>query len=229
MDITLKKCRHLWLTDIQQGNILGHIGGAVLDKKRNHLMGFKIKLKTGPGHETEKWLPVENIKKIGKDMVLVANATKMLPQVQPGLAWERVQNMPVSSQDGRSLGRLQDLVIDDKTWAIKSLELEGQKKVVIDPEKTVLGDDLILVQAQAEVKTKAAPAVKVVPSRSSRRLTQKGEKLVKQTTRTLRKVLKGTEANLAKVRERLAQTNPNNIADLSGKRKTGNKVTKPKS
>ncbi len=228
MSIALKKCRHLWVTNLQQGAILGHVGGAVLDKKTNQLLGFIIKPKTGPDSKTEKWLPVEHVKKVGTDMLLIANATKLLPQApSSGLPWERLRHMPVSSKDGRALGHLQDLTVDEKTWVIKSLELDGQKSVVLDPEETVLGEDLILIQAQAQVKVKAAAKIKVVPasglSGSTRRMARKGEKLAEKTTQTLRKVLKGTEANLARVRERLAETNPNNIADLSKKTKTKKK------
>lgn len=223
MAISLKKCKGLWVTSLQNGKICGQLAGSVIDTKENTLVGFKVKPKRDLVLK-ELWLPVENIKKMGFDMVLITNESKLIPEALTGFNYERLANMPVSSKDGRALGELENIIIDEKTWTISEFELDGHMKVNVDSGETVLGEDIILIQPDAmpqKDSEKKEPKIKVEVSEVSEatsKVVKQGEAFVKKTGDVVRKVLRGSEANLRKVREKLAENNPENIADLSRKK-----------
>lgn len=230
MIISLKKCKGLWVTSIQQGAVVGQVIGSVIDQKQNQLLGFKVKPKKDVSPAGALWLPIEHVKKVGRDMVLVSGESKLLPDVLLGFDIDRLVAMPVTSKDGRALGQLVDVRVEDKTWQLVSLELEGRQEVMIDRQQTVMGKDLVLIQAHAEVedlKPKKSRKVTVEKSKDfskqTSKLIKRGEKFVERTTKAMQKALKGSEANLSKVRHKIAEHDPKRIANLNKKKTTKTK------
>lgn len=235
MTISLKKSKGLLITALNKAAIIGTVSSAVLEKESNKVSGFKVNLGKPNTIGQEFWLASEQVKKIGQDMILVTSEAKLQAEPVQGLFIEQLIGMPVSSKDGRALGHVLDVNVNEKTWMIIGLLLDNHKEVILDTNELVIGTDMVLVQSGAEVKSnrpvktegpKLTVTISKDISKQTTKVVERGEALVKRTTDAMRKVLKGSEANLSNVRHKLKDKKSGHPIKSRTKKATTKKSTK---
>lgn len=205
MSLSLKQLKGRWVASLADGRILGSVQGVFLDPAGIRLKG--VSLKPGRFADTgeDPWISVETIRKIGFDLIYLPDEKSIQSQPAGLRALDDLLGKPISSKDGQSLGTLADIEVDNKHWGTAHLRIGADLVLDVDQDELVMGEDLILVQAQVKTRKKSMP-----PSRQeliysnlreeflkqTSRAVQHGEALVKQTSRAMRRILQGSEAEL---------------------------------
>jgi sporulation protein YlmC with PRC-barrel domain len=141
----------------------------------------------------ELWLDVSDIKKVGEDIIFTEHAALARKAPATGQKVQEFVGLPVSSQDGRQLGSLADIEINIDTWAVSALGLGAGQAVRVEGDKTVLGEDVILVAAGAPVQASSETS-----ERKKLFTALFKEDYLQQASKTLKRFLRGSEANLPK-------------------------------
>ena len=115
--------------------------------------GFRVKSHE-PGREGGAWLSTGRIQKLGGDVAVIPKIDVLAQGDPPGRGWSDIINLAVSTRDGRHLGKVSDLAVESDTWRMTHVALTDDKVIALDPDQTVLGPDVILVQAGAEPETR---------------------------------------------------------------------------
>ncbi|MCD4812871.1 PRC-barrel domain-containing protein [bacterium] len=188
----LKDIKGMWVATYTEGVMLGTVNSIYLDLAEKKVVGLVLRTGTPLAGE-DSWVAIEDVKKIGVDLVFLPNESVVSKGEPQGKRMAQLVAMSVSSKDGRSLGQLADIEVDRDTWKITELGLNNNLSVDVDPVETVFGEDLILVQAgaQAQSRVSVKPKDGFIDS-------VLGKDFMKQTTNVFKKVLKGNEADLFK-------------------------------
>ncbi len=184
----LKDIKGMWVASLDEGRMLGTVNNIYIDDQKK-VAGMALRIGS-PLSGQDIWLPYESIIKIGEDLIYVQNDNAVGPAPPTGKRLIQWLGMPVSGKDGRALGQLADMAINLEDAAVIELALTNDHTVAIQGLETVFGQDMILVQAgavpQERVKEKKETIVESVF----------GKEFVKHTSEVIKRVLKGSEAEL---------------------------------
>lgn len=223
MQLWLKDIKGMWVATYTEGRMMGTVNSIYLDVQKKTVNGFVLRSGTPLAGE-DNWVEIKDIKKIGTDLIFLPNESIVSKGETRGIRLGRLLGMPVSSKDGRALGTLTDIQVNCETWQITGLGLSAGQSVPIDIKETVLGDDIILVQAGAAGEERVA-------EKNKENILQSvfGSEFIKQTSDALKRVLKGGEAKLSKTEKSApaSKSPPKPAAPDSGTRQ--NEKTDPKS
>lgn len=145
---------HRQLHDIQgmqvvtqaEGRLMGAIQKVYLNPAKKRVSGIVVR-ESGFGGQ-ESWIEVKDIDKVGEDVLFVPRAGLCKAKNPVGRSLKELMGMQVTSKDGKILGSLVDLEIDDG-WRVVELTLSDNRVVEIDPRHAVFGQDAILLRAGA--------------------------------------------------------------------------------
>jgi len=190
MQLWLKDIKGMWVATYTEGRMMGAVNSIYLDVQKKTVDGFVLRSGTPLAGE-DHWVEIKDIKKIGIDLIFLPNESVVSKGEPRGRRLAQLLGMPVSSKDGRALGTLADIQVNCETWQITDLGLPAGQSVPIDLKETVLGDDIILVQAGAAGEER-------VDEKKRENIIQSvfGSEFLKQTSEAFKKVLKGGEAKL---------------------------------
>ncbi len=195
MQLWLKDIKGMWVATYTEGRMMGAVNSIYLDVQKKTVDGFVLRSGTPLAGE-DHWVEIKDIKKIGIDLIFLPNESVVSKGEPRGRRLSQLLGMPVSSKDGRALGTLADIQVNCETWQITNLGLPAGQSVPIDLKETVLGDDIILVQAGAAGEER-------VDEKKRENIIQSvfGREFLKQTSEAFKKVLKGGEAKLPQPEE----------------------------
>ena len=107
----------------------------------------------------EGWVEVNDVSQIGEDVLFVTKASAYKAKAPMGRSLKDLMGMPVMSKDGRMLGSLVDVEVDEQ-WRVVELSLSEGRSIQIDPRHAVFGQDTILLKSGAEQRLRSAPKSK---------------------------------------------------------------------
>lgn len=197
----LKALRGLWVITYNEGVKIGGVQEVFIDRETKKLAGLSVKSGTLWQGET-RWLPVENIKKIGEDVIFIPKEEAALKENPAGDSLNSLLGMTVDSKDGKRLGKLTNILINKSSGEIKALCLASQEKVEIDRQELVLGKDLILVQAGVNLEPCQPPApnddtlksdIGDLVSKYTSGAVKQGEELAQRAAKAVKNVIYGKE------------------------------------
>ncbi len=184
----LKDIKGVWVASLEEGRMLGTVQNIYIDAEKK-VTGMALRM-GAPLSGQESWLPYEAISKIGEDLIFVQNKDKVLPVLPAGKRLVQWLGMPVSSKDGRALGHLADMLINLDDAAVTELALTSDHTVALQKAETVFGQDMILVQAGAVLTPREKEKKETIVESVF------GKGFVKHTSDVIKRVLKGSEAEL---------------------------------
>jgi sporulation protein YlmC with PRC-barrel domain len=188
----LKDIKGMWVATYTEGAMLGTVNNIYLDPEEKKVVGLVLRTGTPLAGE-DLWIDIKNVKKIGVDLIFLSKGNTVAKDEPQGKKLAQLIGMPISSKDGRALGQLVDVEVDRDSWQITELGLNNNQSVPVDRMETVLGEDLILVQAKVEPETRSS-------QKNKENLVDQvfGKDFIKQTSDAVKRVLRGSEAELPK-------------------------------
>ncbi len=196
----LKDIKGMWVATYAEGAMVGTVNSIYLDPERKAVTGFMVRTGTPLAGE-DQWIAIQEIRKVGVDLIFLQSEGSVNQGAVQGRKHTDFMGMAVTAKNGRALGNLTDIEVDWATLAIAGLGVANNQQVMIDPAETVFGADLILIQAGAETEPQGSPKAK-----ESFMRTILGSDFIRQTSEAVKRVLRGSEANLPKSGE--ARKNP---------------------
>jgi uncharacterized protein YrrD len=139
---------------LAEGRIIGAIQKVYLNPAKKKISGMVIR-EAGFGGQ-ESWINVNDIEMVGEDVVFIGRAGVCKAKDPVGSSMKDLMGMQVTSKDGKILGSLVDLEIDDE-WKVVELNLSEGRTVTIEPRHAVFGQDAILLRAGAASQIRTAP------------------------------------------------------------------------
>jgi sporulation protein YlmC with PRC-barrel domain len=144
------------------GHVSGTIGYAVVAHKEGALLGEVVHVFFDPDSRTisgmtvrskafgnESWFGVEEIEILGRDVILLTGEASLTPVKKGGVirgkSLQEMRSMRVVTQDGKLLGRLDDLEVQGKQLAISELYLYKNLRLLVDHAEIRIGPDQIMV------------------------------------------------------------------------------------
>lgn len=142
------------------GKHLYEVKDLLIDPKENRVLA--ILLDEGGLSDTAKIIHFENIKSMGRDAVIIQDETAVAPassDERMSLAKERTRvlsGVSVYTEDGRYLGKIDDLYVEENTGKITGYDLMGGliqttlrgKHFLPVPETSIIGTDVIFVPTE---------------------------------------------------------------------------------
>ncbi|MCD4812869.1 PRC-barrel domain-containing protein [bacterium] len=213
MPISLKQMKTKKVASLDEGRLLGSVHTVFVDEKTNQLKSIQLSQMVWGGDQ--RWIRVEEIKRIGVDLIYIANESAVRTGTPPGRSIDTLLGMSISSKDGKVMGTLQDIKISSRQGKVNKLRTQNNEFITVDARELVIGKDVILVQAEAKTTETASKASKTrtlrdnLVKRTSKAMKRgeklvkrtstvikSGEKLVKRTTKAVKKIIEGNEADL---------------------------------
>ncbi|MDD3925835.1 MAG: PRC-barrel domain-containing protein [bacterium] len=160
-----KEITGLPVYDASEGKKLGSIKDIVLDIDSRKVMGFTVDTGGlfGPGH---KVLPMEEIKSIGPDAVMVSDKTHAVlhdENREPGIKkileeGHSVYGKKILTRSGKELGAVSDIMVDTDSGVVSGYEISGGvardigrgRPVVPMMDDFTAGEDAIVVPDETE-------------------------------------------------------------------------------
>ncbi len=182
----------MWVATYTEGAMLGTVNNIYLDIEEKKVVGLLLRTGT-PLSGEDIWIDIKDVKKIGEDLIFLSKGDTANKSEPYGKKLTQLVGMPISSKDGRALGQLTDIEVDRDSWQVTELGLSNNQSVAVDIAETVLGEDLILIQAKAQAETRSSHKIK-----ESFVDSVLGKDFIKQTSAAMKRVLYGSEAELPK-------------------------------
>jgi sporulation protein YlmC with PRC-barrel domain len=226
MAISLKQLKNRWVASLSEGKLIGTVQSIYLDPEGHKLMGIQVKANRPVPGFTQNWIGIEDIRKIGVDLIYISDERVLQDLVPMTRNLDDFMGMPITSKDGRTLGTIVDVDISNKTGEVARLHLGNEQMIQVNLSEIIMGQDMILVQADAQItKVPARPGrheliytnLREDIKKQTTQVVQRGEDLVKQTSKALRRILEGQEADLSRKKKKV-------IKEISKVRKTVKKV-----
>jgi len=140
----------------EEGVQLGKVHDIYVEKPANAVKG--ISFKAGLlGLEKESFVGIENIRKMGKDVVIVSSETAVtpVPEALAGSSLKALRGFKITTHEGEHLGELSDLNVIMESGKISGIILTEKKMLDIDIEDITIGPDVIMVPADYVTHIKA--------------------------------------------------------------------------
>lgn len=139
----------------EEGLQLGKVNDIYIDKQTCQIKG--ISFKTGLLRiEKESFVSIENIRKMGKDVVIVTNEAAAIPiskEIEAS-SLNALKGFKITTHDGKQLGEFSDLTVTMENGIISEIILSGNKMLDINVEDITIGADVIMVPADYAVRIK---------------------------------------------------------------------------
>jgi sporulation protein YlmC with PRC-barrel domain len=136
---------------LDEGIRIGRVYEVYIDKAAKQIMGISYKAGSW-SMERELYVDMADIHKFSQDVVIITgrDAAKERPEGMHANALRGIRGYKITTQAGKHIGELTDLVIDRKDGGIVEILLSGNQKLQIDMSEVVIGPDLILIPADKE-------------------------------------------------------------------------------
>ena len=110
------------------------------------------------GFEKESFISFENIRKVGKDVVIISSEEMVKPFVKEldGNSLNAMKGLKVTTVDGTNLGELFDLCVTGSDGKISELIMDEGKIVAVNIEDIAIGADAIMVPSDYVSRVKEA-------------------------------------------------------------------------
>ena len=135
-----------------EGAVLGTLSTIYINAadRRVAALGYRTRWLRGE----EFFVPISDVRKIGRDVVLIASETSAekitngVPE-PPGRSLKDLQGVWVTTMDGRQLGTLVDVEFTEDWW-ISELSLAEDKAISVDAREIKIGDQIIVPAEYAD-------------------------------------------------------------------------------
>lgn len=109
------------VVNVQTGHQIGHVQDLYLDRDLRSVTGLYVGSE-GLLNPTPKWIPARDVTVLGKDKVLVSDASIVTGPLdearQPWLRRDDLQGRRVDTRDGKKLGRIGDVILSEEAAVI---------------------------------------------------------------------------------------------------------------
>ena len=200
----------------EEGLQLGKVFDIYIEKQTKQIKG--ISFKTGLLRiEKESFVSVENIRKMGKDVVIITNeaAATPLPIELEGSSLKALKGFKITTHDGKHLGEFSDLKVTMGNGKISGIILSGNKMLDIKVADITIGADVIMVPADYAARVKEIEQQKasfLTRMFSTATVSEMVKETVKETVEKVGEkvgqVLKKSKSGIEKVEEKLEQKEP---------------------
>jgi uncharacterized protein YrrD len=150
----LHEIQGMQVVALQEGRIMGSIQKVYLNPAKKCVSGMVVR-EPGFGGQ-ESWIDIRDIEKVGENVLFVPRAGACKAKSPVGRSLKDLMGMQVTAKDGKILGSLVDVEIDDE-WRVVEISLSEGRMVKIEPRHAVFGQDAILLRAGAASAVRAAP------------------------------------------------------------------------
>jgi sporulation protein YlmC with PRC-barrel domain len=139
---------------LTEGRIMGSIQKVYLNASRKRVAGMVVR-EPGFGGQ-DGWIDIKDVDKVGEHVIFISRAAMCKAKPPVGRSLKDLMGMQVTSKDGKILGSLVDIEIDEE-WRVVELNLSEKRVVKIDPRHAVFGQDAILLRVGAASQIRPAP------------------------------------------------------------------------
>jgi len=150
----LHEIQGMQVISLAEGRVLGSVQKVYLNPARKAVSGILVR-QAGMGRN-EGWVDIQDVEQIGEDVLFINKAAAYKAKAPVGRSLKDLMGMPVASLDGKMLGSLVDVEIDEK-WRVVELSLSDFRQIEIDPRHAVFGQDTILLRKGADQRIRSAP------------------------------------------------------------------------
>jgi uncharacterized protein YrrD len=150
----LHEIQGMQVVALHEGRIMGSIQKVYLNPAKKCVSGMVVR-ELGFGGQ-ESWIDIRDIEKVGENVLFVPRAGVCKAKSPVGRSLKDLMGMQVTAKDGKILGSLVDVEIDEE-WRVVEISLSEGRMVSIDPRHAVFGQDAILLRAGASSAVRAAP------------------------------------------------------------------------
>jgi uncharacterized protein YrrD len=141
------------VVSLTEGRLMGAVQKVYLNPAKKRVSGMVVRAPGFGGQES--WIAATDVEMVGDDVIFVSRAGMVKAKNPVGRSLKDLMGMQVTSKDGKILGSLVDIEIDDD-WRVVELNLSEGRVVDIDPRHAVFGQDAILLRAGASGKIRSA-------------------------------------------------------------------------
>jgi sporulation protein YlmC with PRC-barrel domain len=142
------------VVSLAEGRALGTVQKVFLDPARQTVSGLVVRGAGLTGGES--WIPIQEVDRVGEDVVFASRAAACQPRRPSGRSLKELMGMPVATRDGKLLGSLIDVEIDE-AWRVTELILSEGRWVALAPDSALVGPDTILLPASTLAMERARP------------------------------------------------------------------------
>lgn len=151
---TLERASKLYgvmVVALEEGLRMGRVSDVYFDTQAKKIMGISHKRSLWGG-DKEIYVAFEDIIKFSRDVVIVSAqaAARELPAEHSRCALRTLKGYKITTDGGRHIAELSDLMIDRQDGRITQILLPDDKKLKIDIADVHLGPDLIMVPGDYE-------------------------------------------------------------------------------
>jgi uncharacterized protein YrrD len=150
----LHEIQGMQVVTLTEGRIMGAVQKVYLNPTRKRVSGMVVR-EPGFGGQ-ESWVDIKDIDMVGEHVIFITRAGVCKAKSPVGRSLKDLMGMQVTSKDGKILGSLVDIEIDEE-WRIVELNLSENRLVKIDPRHAVFGQDTILLRVGAATQVRTAP------------------------------------------------------------------------
>ncbi len=149
----LNEIQGMQVVSLEEGRILGSVQKVFLNPSKKAVSGVLVR-PSGLSRD-EGWIDIKDVTKIGEDVLFISKARAFKAKAPVGRSLKDLMGIPVTSKDGKLLGSLVDVEIDNQ-WQVVELSISEGRMITIDPKHAVFGPDAILLKAGADKRVRSA-------------------------------------------------------------------------
>lgn len=149
----LNEIQGMQVVSLAEGRILGSVQKVFLNPSKKMVSGALVR-PSGLGRD-EGWIDIKDVTMIGEDVLFISKAAAYKAKAPVGRSLKDLMGIPVTSKDGKLLGSLVDVEINNQ-WQVIELNLSEGRMITIDPKHAVFGPDAILLKAGADKRVRSA-------------------------------------------------------------------------
>ncbi|HOX44005.1 MAG TPA: PRC-barrel domain-containing protein [Myxococcota bacterium] len=150
----LQDIQGMQVVSLAEGRALGLVQKVFLNPAQKSVCGLLVR-QPGLGG-AENWIDIQDVDRVGEDVVFVGRAAACKAKPPVGRSLKELMGMPVATRDGKLLGSLIDVEIDDG-WQVKELILSEGRWVTLEPATALVGQDTILLPEGARAESREGP------------------------------------------------------------------------
>ncbi len=141
-----------------EGLQLGNVSDIHVDKKTCRMTGISVR-KGLSGFAEPSYVDFRNIRKIGSDVVIIANkaAVRPLPKGVEKSSLKLLKNVRIATQAGQYVGRLSDIGVAVENGDISRLMVTAGGHLDVKPRTTAVGADIIVLPSGSTVTGRKEP------------------------------------------------------------------------
>ena len=136
----------------EEGAALGSLSAVQIDPQSKCVVAIAYKTRRVGGDEY--FVSIDNIEKLGRDVVIVSNeqaATRVSETTPaPGRALRDLLGMRVTAMNGSFLGALVDIDFSPNDWVIRELVLAEDKHLPVVANEIEIGDEILVPSTYVE-------------------------------------------------------------------------------